>query len=181
MVLRPLQDRCAGELGAVVGDAHGGSSAHGDDGIKLSCDPHARERGIFSRQKRIERVLNNEQPREELSDSLTTLLPVPGGEPIIGKTSWEIPFCCTGAAQMSNPDIWPDDNPARAEIRYERFGLFISDFAIGVGEVSRFRQVWIHVRSLPAPEQAKAAAVPTHECLRLEDDCCIEQCREPPE
>ncbi len=46
LVLRPLQDRCAGELGAVVGDAHGGASAHGDDGIKLSCDTRARERSI---------------------------------------------------------------------------------------------------------------------------------------
>src|SRR4029077_13817951 len=44
--LRPLQDRPAGELGAVVGNTHGGSAAAGDNGVELSCDPQARERGI---------------------------------------------------------------------------------------------------------------------------------------
>ena len=41
-LLRPAQDRHAGELGAVVGNARRGSTALGDDRVELTRDANAR-------------------------------------------------------------------------------------------------------------------------------------------
>src|ERR1700737_2353032 len=45
-LLRPAQDRHAGQLGAVVGDARGGLAARGDNRAELAPDPPAGKRGI---------------------------------------------------------------------------------------------------------------------------------------
>ena len=45
-LLRPAQDRHAGELGAVVGDDHRGPAARGDDGIELARDTQPGQRRI---------------------------------------------------------------------------------------------------------------------------------------
>jgi hypothetical protein len=45
-LLRPAQDRHAGQFGAVVGDAGGGLSAFGDDRIELAPDPPTGKRGV---------------------------------------------------------------------------------------------------------------------------------------
>ena len=45
-LLRPAQDRHAGELGAVVGDDHGGPAARGDERHRARARPAARQRGV---------------------------------------------------------------------------------------------------------------------------------------
>src|SRR3954471_18521388 len=45
-LLRPAQDRRAGQLRAVIRDDHGRSAAGYDEGIELVHDPQTRQRGI---------------------------------------------------------------------------------------------------------------------------------------
>jgi hypothetical protein len=45
-LLRPFEDREAGQLGAVVGDQAQGLATPGDDGIELARHPGAGERGV---------------------------------------------------------------------------------------------------------------------------------------
>src|SRR3954453_10610362 len=45
-LLRPAQDRRAGQLRAVIGDDHGRSAPGYDEGIEVAHDPKTRQRGI---------------------------------------------------------------------------------------------------------------------------------------
>lgn len=46
LLLRPVQDRHAGELGTVVRDDHGWSAADGNEIIELACDPKTGQRRV---------------------------------------------------------------------------------------------------------------------------------------
>jgi hypothetical protein len=65
-LLRPAQYCHAGELGAVIGNAHGWTAAHGNEEIKLAHYAQARQRRVGDQRQAFAReIIDDRQYPEE--------------------------------------------------------------------------------------------------------------------
>lgn len=85
-MIRPLQDRVAGELAAIVADNHSGPSSFLDDPVKFTGNPQPGQRGIGDETQAFPGTVVDDRQNPEPA-AIGELIPLACGHPACARSA----------------------------------------------------------------------------------------------